>query len=107
MGGWVTLLGMDEVWELGGVSQEEDGGVICHDIPVALFSPHLDSETTRITGAVMGTRLATNSRESNSHRAFLALGGENVGVGKVVKRVSAGEDTMGAATLGVDNTLCA
>ena len=74
MGGWVTLLGMDEVWELGRVSQEEDGGVVCHDIPVALFSPQLDSESTRITGAIMGTRLATNSRESDRQRALLALG---------------------------------
>ena len=28
--GWISFLGVDEVWEFGGVAQEEDGCVVCY-----------------------------------------------------------------------------
>jgi hypothetical protein len=65
MGSWVTLLGMDEHGELRWVSQEEDGCVVGDNIPIALLGPELDRETTRVSGTVVRTRLATNCGESD------------------------------------------
>ncbi len=48
MRGRVTLLGVDEVWELGRITQEEYWCVVCNHIPVALFGTELDRETSRV-----------------------------------------------------------
>ena len=41
----VTFLSVDEVWEFGGVAQEEDGGVVEHPIQIAFLRLQLDGET--------------------------------------------------------------
>lgn len=102
--GWVTLLGVDEVRELGWVSQEEDGGVVGDHVPVALLSAELDRETTGVSGTVMRAGLATNGGESNADGALLA-GLEEVCNAEVVERVGGLVVTMCTATLGVYNTL--
>ena len=61
MCGWIALLGVDEVRELGGVSEEENGGIVCHHIPVSFLSPELDGKASRISSAVVGSRFATDS----------------------------------------------
>ena len=48
----VTLLGVDEVREFGGVPDEEDGGVVEDPIPVAFLGLELDSESSRVTSSV-------------------------------------------------------
>lgn len=60
VGSWIPLLGMDEVREFGGIAQEEDGGVVCHHVPVTLFCAELDRETSWVSGAVGGARFATH-----------------------------------------------
>ena len=42
MSRWVSLLCVDKVRELGRISEEEDGCVVCNHIPVALFCSELD-----------------------------------------------------------------
>ena len=41
----VTLLGVDEVGELGRVTDKEDGGVVEDPVKVTLLGPDLDGET--------------------------------------------------------------
>jgi hypothetical protein len=69
----ITLLGMYEVWELRWISQEEDRSVVCHQVPVSLIGLELGGEASGITSAVVGSRLATNGRESNGNGALFAL----------------------------------
>lgn len=45
VGSWVLLLGVDEIWELYWVSNEEYRGIVSCHIPVALLSIKLDSKT--------------------------------------------------------------
>ena len=61
MGGGMSLLGVDEVRELGWIAQEEDGSVVGHHVPIAFFCAELDAEASRIASQVVGTGLATNS----------------------------------------------
>ena len=105
MGSRVTLLGMDEVRELGRISKEEDRRIIRYHIPVALFSPELDRETSRVSSAVMRAGLATNGREADRDGAFFALLAEDVGNTKIVEGLCASEGTMSTAALGVDDSL--
>ena len=53
----------------------------------------------------MGARLATNRGESNGDGTFFAFGAEDVGKAEVVKGLCGLEDTVGSATLGVDDSL--
>ena len=77
----VTLLGVDEVGELGGVTKEEDGCVVEDPVPVAFFRPELDCEATGITSGVSRTRLATDSREADRCARLRADLGEELGAG--------------------------
>ena len=79
MCGWVALLCVDEVRELGGIAQEENWGVVGHHIPVAFFSSELDGETSRVTSTVVRARFATDRREADGDWAFLASFAEDIG----------------------------
>lgn len=54
MGMRVSLLSMDEVWELGGVTQEENWGIVEHPVQVTLLSLQFDRETWEMS--TVGTR---------------------------------------------------
>jgi hypothetical protein len=58
--GGMTLLGVDEVRELGWVSEKEDWSVVGDNVPVPFVGPHLDRETPGVSGKIVRTRLATN-----------------------------------------------
>jgi hypothetical protein len=104
MSGGMTLLGVNEMGEFGGIPQEEDWSVVGNDIPVALLGPQLDSKPSWISGKIMGTGLATDSREPNREGAFLSLGTEDIRRGEVVKRIGAHEFTMSTTALCVHNS---
>jgi hypothetical protein len=70
-----SLLGVDEEREFCGITEEEDGTVIVHPIPVALLSVELDGETMGITSGVGGALLASHSRVEKRaiHWVFLPM----------------------------------
>ena len=55
MGDGVPLLCVDKVGEHEGVANEENGGVIAHQVPVALLGVELDSKASWIACSVGGT----------------------------------------------------
>lgn len=57
----VPLLGVNEVRELGRITNEEDRGVVEDPIPVTLVGPEFDGEASRVTGCVSRARLTTDS----------------------------------------------
>ena len=75
----VTFLGVDEVGELGGVSDEEDGGVVAGHVPVTFLGVELAGETSGISLGVCGTLLASDSGETKEHGGSLANGVEESG----------------------------
>lgn len=77
--GRIPFLGMDKMWELGWISEEKDGRVVCHDIPIAFFSSELNREASGISSAIVRSRFATNSRETHGDRALLALCAKQIG----------------------------
>ena len=101
----VPLLGVNEVGELGGVSQEEDRGVFEHPVPVTFLRPELDSETTGVASGVSRPRLASNGGETNGGSSFLTNGLQERLGGDVAQIVGDLEVTVGTSTFGVDLTL--
>lgn len=101
----MAFLSVDEVRELGWVTQKEDGSVVGDHIPIALVGPELDAEASRIASAVVGTGLATDGGEADSNGAFLAGDAEDIGLAQVFHGLGALEGTMGTTALGVDDSL--
>lgn len=61
----IPFLGMDEMRELGRVSDEEHRCIVENPIPVSLVSPELDCKASRVSSGVRRSRLASYSGESN------------------------------------------
>lgn len=98
----VPLLSVNEVGELGRITNEEDGSVIEHPIPVTFLSPELDGETTRVTSGIGRARFTTDSGETGSDANLLADTLEE-GLGSdVAQVVSDLEVAVGTGSLGVD-----
>jgi hypothetical protein len=93
----------NEVRELGRIPDEKDRSVVCNYIPVALVGSELYTEPSWVTSAVMRARLTTNSRETNGDGARLALL-EDVCHTQILERVCGCVGTMGAGTLGMDDS---
>lgn len=58
----ISFLGVDEVWELGWVSKEENRCVVCNQVPVTLVGLELHGEASWITS----TRSGRGDRSSGS-----------------------------------------
>jgi len=98
----VSLLSVDEVGELGRVTNEENGSIIEYPIPVTFISPELESETTRVTSSISRTRFSSNSGETSCDADFLAYILEEGYRGKITQIVSDLEVPVSASTLGMD-----
>lgn len=105
MCGWIPLLGVNEVWELGGISQEKDGSVVRHHVPITVISPEFHRKPTRVSSAIVRSGFTANCRETDGDRAFLALGAEKVRGRQVVQRICAFEEAMSTTALRMNNSL--
>lgn len=77
----VPLLGVDEAGEEQRVPDEEDGGVVAHQIPHALLGVELDGETARVARRVRRAALAAHSAEAHGQGCALADLREDVRLG--------------------------
>ena len=68
----VPLLRVDEVRELGGVSQEENGCVVENPVPVAFLSTELDCKSTWVASCICRSAFTTDGRDTGGCAAFVA-----------------------------------
>lgn len=100
----VPLLSVDEEWKLGRITDEEDGGIVIHPVPVAFFCVELDGEAARVTGSVGRTLLAADSREARNAVGFLSDGIKHVDGGEVCDVMSDFKDAVCPSPLCMDDT---
>jgi len=101
----VALLGVDEIGELNGVFNEENGCVVSDHIVVTFLGVMLDSETTGVTVTVVGTALTGDGRETEEDGGLLADLVEELGLAKMGNIMSYNALTVSGSALSVDNTL--
>jgi hypothetical protein len=106
VGSWVSLLRMDEMWEFGRISKEEDRSLVGNKIPTTIVTSELHSKPSRVSRTVAGSGFPCNCQISDGHRTFLALLAEQVREADVIQRLCTIENTMCATAFGVDNSLC-
>lgn len=101
----VSLLRMDQMRELGGISDEEYRRIVLHKIPVAFISAELDGEASWVASVVMRATFTTDSRKPDGNGTLFSFSGENVCKAEIVERVGGSVVAMGTATLCMDNSL--
>lgn len=96
---------MDEVWELDGIFDEEDGGVVAYHVIVSFLSVVFEREATRVAVTVTCTFLTCNSGEPEEDRGALSNSIHEFGLRVLRKIVRHLDISMSTGALGVDNTL--
>ena len=98
----VPLLCVNEVGELGRVTDEEDGGVIEDPIPVTFISSELDGEATGVASGVGRARFTTDGRETDCSADFLSHRSQQRLGCNVTKIMGDLEVTVSTSTFGMD-----
>ena len=101
----VALLRVDEVGELQGVTHEEHGGVVAHQVPVAFPGVELQREAARVARGVGRAELTGDGGEAREHGAAIACVREQRGTGVGRQRTVGGERAVCARTLGMHYAL--
>ena len=68
----ISLLCVDEDWEFGRITEEEDWSVIEDPVPIALLCVELDGEASRISRRIWGSLLSADRRESRDQICLLS-----------------------------------
>ena len=63
---------MDKDRKLGGITEEEDGSIIKHPIPVTLFCIKLDGKAAGVSGRIGAALLAADGGKSSDALGLLA-----------------------------------
>lgn len=100
-----SLLGVDEVGELGRVTKEENRGVVVNKVQVTLLGVQLGGETTRVSGSISRARLTTDSGETGEGLGLLTDGVQEFGATDVSDIVSDLEVSESTGTLSMNNSL--
>lgn len=99
------LSGMDNVRELDGILNEEDGDVVADKVPVALLSVEFDGKATHVACRIHATAAPQDRREANKNRRLPRRIGQDWREGEVVDAVINSELAKGAGASGVDYSL--
>jgi len=94
VGGWVSLLGVEEVWELDWVVDEEHWGVVSNHVVVTLFGVEFDGEASWVSDGISGTSLTSNGGESKEKWGLLADLVQESGSGELGNIIGDLEDSM-------------
>lgn len=65
-------LSMNEMWEFGRISDEEDGRIVEDPVKIPLVCLQFDREPTRITGGIRGPRFTADSGKADGCADLLA-----------------------------------
>lgn len=104
-GVWGSLDGVIEIRELDGLSQEEDRGVVAHEVPVTLLRVELDGKSADVPLGIRRAALSGYGGETHKDRRLLADGVEELRAGIARDIMGGGEGAPGAESLGVHAAL--
>jgi hypothetical protein len=99
------LAGVDNVGELHGVLDEEDGDVVTDDIPVSLLGVELDGKSADIADRIGTASAAEYGRETDEDGRLTRGVCEDGGEGEVLGALEHAEGTECASASGMDNSL--
>ena len=97
----IALDGVVQVGEFQRVAQEEDGGVVAHQIPVARVGVEFDGESADVAFGIRRAPFSRHGREPYEAFGLLADPGEDRSPGVARDVVCHGEGSEGARTFGV------
>lgn len=100
----VPLLCMNKGGEQNGITNEEDGGVVPHQVPIALLRVKLHRKPTWVTCSIRTPRFTPHGGEADGDRGALPDGREELGTAVVFDLgLCHFEVAEGTCTFGVDD----
>ena len=100
-GARVALDGVVQVGKLQRIAQEEDRGVVAHEVPVAGVGVELDGEAADVAFGIRRAAFSGHGREAHEARGLLAHLGEDRRPGVFRDVVHHGEGSEGSRSFGV------
>lgn len=100
----ISLLGVNEIGELYGVSDEEDRCVIAYHVVVALFSVELNGESSRVSCRICRALLSSNSREPDNNISLFSNSVQESGFGVVSDIMGHLESPKSTCSFGMNYT---
>jgi hypothetical protein len=104
VGSGVSFLGVDEIWELDGISDEEDWGVVSNHVPVSFFGVKLDCVTSGVSGGIGRSLLTSDSGETEEDWGGFSDFTEKFGLGVFGDIMGGFEVAMGSSAFGMDDS---
>jgi hypothetical protein len=102
--GWVSLLGMEEIWELNWIIDEENRGVISNHVVVTFFGVEFDGKSSWISDGISSSSFSSNSGESKEQWGSFSDSVEESSFGKMGDIFGYLKDTMSTRSFSVDNS---
>lgn len=103
--GWVSLLGVKEVWELNWVIDEEDWSIVSNHIIISLLGVKLDGKASWVSDGICSSSLTSDGGESEEEWGLLANLVEEGSLGELGHILGNLEDSVGTRSFGMDNSL--
>ncbi|MBB30600.1 MAG: hypothetical protein CME25_17050 [Gemmatimonadetes bacterium] len=103
VGARVTLLSVNEVRELQGIADKEDGRVVAHHIPVALVGIEFQRKAAHVAFIVGRALFASHGGKAGQHLGLLAGFGKDRCAAVLADVMGHGEGAEGAPALGMDD----
>lgn len=95
---------MDEIWELDGISDEEDWGVVSNHVPVSFLGVELDGVTSGVSGGISRSLLTSDSGETEENWGCFTDLTEEFGFGVFADIVGGFEEAVSSGALGMDDS---
>lgn len=100
----VSLLGMDEIWELLWVSDEKDRGIVANHIPVTFFGIKFNRESSWVSLSVSRSLFSSDCRKSEETGGSLAHFSQKLSFGVLAHIVGDFKISVCSRSLGVDDS---
>lgn len=98
----VALLGVNEVGELGRVTNEEDWRIVENPVEIAFVCANFDSKAAGVTGRVCRATFSANCREPDSSTSLVANLFKEGGTSEISDVMGHFEVAVRASALGMD-----
>jgi len=99
------LDGVNQIGELDGVLDEEDGNVVTNDVKVALISVKFDGKSSNVSDSIGRSLGASHSRKSHEDGGLLGWVSQEIGLSQVVEGFIHLEKSVSSISSGMNGSL--
>ena len=105
VGCWVSLLGVEEVWELDWVINEEHWSVVSNHVVISFLGIELDGKSSWVSDGISSSSLTSDGGESEEKWGLLSNFVKESSLGELSHILGDLEDSVSTRSLGMNYSL--